>query len=66
MAESGLVIIAGSDTTSIVLSSIFWYLMCHPTVYGRLQGEVDHYFPHGENALDTSKHPHMLVLNAVM
>lgn len=32
---------AGSDTTSITLSSIFYHLMTHPESYNRLQTEID-------------------------
>lgn len=65
-SDSSLVIVAGSDTTSTVLSSLFWFLMCNPNIYRRLQDEVDSVFPPGENALDPSKHIHMNYLNAVM
>ncbi|KAF4625909.1 hypothetical protein G7Y89_g12255 [Cudoniella acicularis] len=34
-------IAAGSDTTSITLSSIFYHLMKHPATYHRLQNEID-------------------------
>ncbi|KZP24238.1 cytochrome P450 [Athelia psychrophila] len=66
VSDSGLVIIAGSDTTSTVLSSLFWSIMCNPTIYRRLQDEIDSVFPPGENALDPSKHIHMDYLNAVI
>ena len=59
-------IIAGSDTTATALCNIFWFLMCHPSAYQRLQKEVDGAFPPGENAMDTTKHIHMDYLNAVM
>lgn len=32
---------AGSDTTAITLSSIFYHLMTHPETYRRLQEEID-------------------------
>lgn len=64
--DSGLVIVAGSDTTSTVLSSLFWFIMTNPTIYRRLQDEIDSVFPSGENALDVTKHIHMNYLNAVM
>ena len=66
ITDSGLVIVAGSDTTSTVLSSLFWFIMTNPTVYRRLQDEIDSVFPPGENALDITKHIHMDYLNAVM
>ncbi|KAF7980604.1 hypothetical protein HWV62_37376 [Athelia sp. TMB] len=64
--DSGLVIIAGSDTTSTVLSSLFWFIMTNPTTYSRLQAEIDSVFPPGEDALDVAKHIHMDYLNAVI
>lgn len=48
------------------MSSLFWFIMCHPAVYCRLQDEIDSVFPRGENALEPSKHIHMNYLNAVM
>ncbi|KZP23056.1 cytochrome P450 [Athelia psychrophila] len=66
ISDSALLIVAGSDTTSTVMSSLFWFLMCNPTVYNRLQNEIDSAFPPGENALDPSKHVHMNYLNAVI
>lgn len=66
ISDSGLIIVAGSDTTATVLSSLFWFIMCNPSVYRRLQDEIDRYFPLGEDAMDTSKHIHMSYLNAVM
>lgn len=66
VSDSGLVIVAGSDTTSTVMSSLFWAIMCNPTVYRRLQDEIDSVFPSGSDSLDPSKHVHMNYLNAVM
>ncbi|KAF7980603.1 hypothetical protein HWV62_37374 [Athelia sp. TMB] len=64
--DSGLVIIAGSDTTSTVLSSLFWFIMTNPAIYSRLQAEIDSVFPPGEDALNVAKHIHMNYLNAVI
>jgi len=50
-----LAIIAGSDTTSSVLTAIIYYLLLNPTAYERLQGEVDGAFPSGEEPLDAVK-----------
>jgi len=66
VSDGVLAIVAGSDTTATTLSSVFWCLMSHPTAYRRLQAEVDKYMPPGENALDTTHHPHMHYLNAVI
>ncbi|KAI0712109.1 cytochrome P450 [Earliella scabrosa] len=64
--DGALAIVAGSDTTSCVLANTFYCLMSNPDVYKRLQAEVDTTFPPGENAMDTSKHPDMPYLNAVI
>ncbi|KAH7927912.1 cytochrome P450 [Leucogyrophana mollusca] len=65
-SDGVLAIVAGSDTTSTTLSSLFWFLLSNPSAYHRLQAEVDKYFPPGENALDTTHHQQMSYLNAVI
>ncbi|KAI1789656.1 high nitrogen upregulated cytochrome P450 monooxygenase 2 [Ganoderma leucocontextum] len=64
--DGALAIVAGSDTSSCVLAHTIYFILSNPDVYTRLQAEVDAYFPLGENAMDTSKHPDMLWLNAVI
>ncbi|KAI0964040.1 hypothetical protein AcW1_000956 [Taiwanofungus camphoratus] len=66
VAEGQLAVLAGSDTTASVLTSMFWCLLSHPAAYKRLQAEVDAYYPPGENALDTKHHADMPYLNAVI
>ncbi|KAI0751746.1 high nitrogen upregulated cytochrome P450 monooxygenase 2 [Daedaleopsis nitida] len=66
IANGTLAMIAGSDTTSIALSNIFYFVIKDPAVYKRLQAEVDHFFPPGESALETKNHPNMPYLNAVI
>ncbi|KAK3296547.1 cytochrome P450 [Chaetomium fimeti] len=39
--ESILQLVAGSDTTSTAIRSIFLYLLTHPCVYAALQAEID-------------------------
>ena len=59
--------IAGSDTTSTVLSSLFSLLLRHPKEYHRLQKEVDEVFPPGEgDPFDATRLAEMPFLNAVM
>jgi hypothetical protein len=65
-SDGVLAIVAGSDTTATILSSLFWALLTHPTAYRRLQAEVDHYYPPGEDALSTAHHPQMKYLSSVM
>jgi len=56
VAQDGvLAIIAGSDTTSGVLTAIIYYLLLNPAAYERLQEEVDCAFPIGEEPLDAEK-----------
>ncbi|KAI0298930.1 high nitrogen upregulated cytochrome P450 monooxygenase 2 [Russula brevipes] len=61
--DGSLVIIAGSDTTSSVLTAAVYYLLLNPAAYERLQEEVDSAFPSGEEPLDTLKLSHMEWLN---
>lgn len=61
-----LAIVAGADTTSSALSSLFFSLVTHRDVYDRLQAEVDRFYPQGENTGDTKHHRDMHYLTAVM
>ncbi|KAF8270117.1 high nitrogen upregulated cytochrome P450 monooxygenase 2 [Lactarius quietus] len=58
-----LAIIAGSDTTSSVLTAALYYLLLNPVAYERLQAEVDGAFPSGEEPLDVAKLVQMEWLN---
>ena len=58
--------IAGSDTTSSVLTATLYYLLCNPEAYERLQAEVDSAFPGGEEPLDVAKLGQMEWLNGSM
>jgi cytochrome P450 len=64
--DGGLAIIAGSDTTSSVLTAVVYYLLRHPAAYERLQEEVDAAFPSGEEPLDVTKLSCMEWLNGCM
>ena len=60
-------ITAGSDTTSTVLSGLFYHLFSNRVAFDRLRVEVDSEFPPGEGEpFDTSKLAKMPYLNAVM
>ena len=61
-----LAIVAGTDTTTSAITSLFFLLMTHPDRYAKLQGEIDKYYPRGEDAADTKHHRHMPYLHAVM
>ena len=67
IAQNGtLAIIAGSDTTSSVLTSIVYYLLLNPIAYKHLQEEVDSAFPSGEEPLDAMKLSQLEWLNGCM
>ena len=56
IANGALAMIASADTTSSVLTSFFYYMLCNPEYYKRLREEVDRVYPPGEDATGTSKH----------
>ena len=58
-----LAIIAGSDTTSNAISNTLYFLMTNPTVYKRLQAEIDGL---GDNVMDYATLVHLPYLNAVL
>ncbi|KAN0137375.1 Cytochrome P450 [Lactarius tabidus] len=63
-AQNGqLAIVAGSDTTSSVLTAALYYLLLNPVAYEHLQVEVDGAFPSGEEPLDVTKLGQMEWLN---
>ncbi|KAI9466330.1 high nitrogen upregulated cytochrome P450 monooxygenase 2 [Lactarius psammicola] len=64
VAQDGmLAIIAGSDTSSSVLTATLYYLIRNPLAYERLQAEVDGAFPGGEEPLNVTKLCQMEWLN---
>ena len=67
LAQNGtLAIIAGSDTTSSILTAVIYYLLLNPAAYERLQEEVDSAFPSGEEPIDAVKLSHLEWLNGCM
>ncbi|KAH9897745.1 high nitrogen upregulated cytochrome P450 monooxygenase 2 [Cubamyces lactineus] len=66
VADGALAVVAGSDTTSSVISNLVFCLLTHPETYARLRAEVDFYYPPGEDALNTKHHADMSYLNAVI
>jgi cytochrome P450 len=66
ISDASLIVVAGADTTSTVLSHIFYYLMANQDMYRKLQAEVDSVFPPGEDVMDVAKHGKMPYLNGVM
>ncbi|EKM55975.1 uncharacterized protein PHACADRAFT_209483 [Phanerochaete carnosa HHB-10118-sp] len=65
-ADSGLAMIAGSDTTARTLSTIVYCLLAHPETYVRLQTEVDQFYPPEGDSLDPKHHTSMPYLEAVI
>ncbi|KAJ7217075.1 cytochrome P450 [Mycena pura] len=66
VADGVLSIVAGSDTTSVALSSFVFFLLSNPDIYQRVQAEVDAVYPDGESLLDTSKHAELHLLTACL
>ncbi|KAI1786948.1 high nitrogen upregulated cytochrome P450 monooxygenase 2 [Ganoderma leucocontextum] len=61
-----LAMVAGSDTSSSAITSIFHCLLSHPEAYAALQEEVDHFYPQGEDVCSTANHRDMHYLTAVI
>ena len=61
-----LAVVAGSDTTSSCLTSIFFCILTHLEAYAMLQAEVDRFYPASEDHSNTTHHREMTYLNAVM
>ncbi|KAI0822334.1 high nitrogen upregulated cytochrome P450 monooxygenase 2 [Trametes gibbosa] len=61
-----LAVIAGADTTSSALTSLFFCLATHPEAFARLRSEVDHFYPPGDNPCDPKHYREMHYLTAVI
>ena len=66
IADGLLAIIAGSDTTSTVLTSVVYFLLRHPEAYKRLQAEIAENFLPEEEPTDSVRLSRMPWLNACM
>ncbi|KAJ7784202.1 cytochrome P450 [Mycena metata] len=68
VSNAVLAIVAGSDTTSTVLSNTFYFLLTHPESYKRLQSELDEVFPpkSGKERIDATVLLGLPYLNAVI
>ncbi|KAF7310073.1 hypothetical protein MIND_00380500 [Mycena indigotica] len=64
LVDGVLVIVAGSDTSSVALSYFIYQMMCHPELYARAQAEVDSVYPDAESALDSGRHDELKFLTA--
>ncbi len=54
-----LAMMAGSDTSSSAITSIFHCLLSHPDAYIALQEEVNRFCPQGEDVCSTANHRDM-------
>ncbi|TBU25227.1 high nitrogen upregulated cytochrome P450 monooxygenase 2 [Dichomitus squalens] len=61
-----LAIVAGSDTTSTALTSLFYCLLTHPKAYAAVVTEVDNCFSEGETTLTTACHGKLPYLDAAI
>ncbi|KAH9888070.1 cytochrome P450 [Cubamyces lactineus] len=66
VSEGIVAVVAGSDTVSSTLTSIFFCLTAHPQVYRRLQDEIDRFYPPAQDPCDTQYHREMHYLSAVI
>lgn len=57
---------AGSDTTSGILTFLFFFLLSHPATYAKLQAELDGHFPDRDGPLDPATLASLPFLNAVL
>ncbi|KAF7295565.1 hypothetical protein MIND_01096500 [Mycena indigotica] len=64
IGDGVLAIIAGSDTSSVALSSFIWCLLSNPDVFARVQAEVDAVYPDPDSVFDSLKHGELRYLTA--
>ena len=61
-----LAVVAGTETTAIGMTCLFYAILTNPEIYAKLEAEVDK-FSHGlQSPTDTSHHSEMHYLEAVM
>lgn len=61
-----LAVVAGSDTTSVVLKSLFFCILAHRNTYEKLQEEIDRFYPQGVDPFSPEHHREMHFLFAIM
>ena len=66
VSDGLLAVIAGSDTTAIALSQLWYFLLRHSDCYLRLRKEIAATFPDMQAPYDFSKTSEMPYLNACL
>lgn len=67
ISNAVLAIVAGSDTTSNVLSGVMYYLLLYPDYTKRLRHELNMAFPPSEHAgIELDRLANLELLNAIM
>ena len=61
-----LAVVAGTETTAIGMTCIFYGILTNPQIYAALEKEVDTFCRDSQSATDTSQHAEMHYLEAVM
>ncbi|KAF7308180.1 hypothetical protein HMN09_00665800 [Mycena chlorophos] len=64
VVDGVLIIVAGSDTSSVALSYFIYCMLCNPELYARAQAEVDSVYPDVESCLDSTHHDELKFLTA--
>ena len=64
--DGTLAMVAGLDTSSSAIASVFHCLLSNPEAYAALQEEVDRFYLQGEDVCNTANHREMHYLTAVM
>ncbi|KAG6893791.1 hypothetical protein C0992_008620, partial [Termitomyces sp. T32_za158] len=59
VSDASLTIVAGSDTLSPALCSLFYFLVCNPVAYGRLRNEIDKSHTSPEDVQGLSQLPYL-------
>ena len=61
-----LAVVAGTETTAIGMTCLFYGILTNPEIYATLEAEVDKFCHGSQPQTDTSQHSDMYYLEAVM
>ncbi|KAJ7055924.1 high nitrogen upregulated cytochrome P450 monooxygenase 2 [Mycena amicta] len=64
LVDGGLTVVAGSDTSSMALTSFVWCMLSYPDIYARAQAEVDAVYPELDGVFDSAKHDQLKFVTA--